>query len=464
MSTRTKQVPRPLHLVQDSNSTDDGAETSSRPERRWSDLATPSPRLAQTRHPKRQSSISYRSSHSPRTAVFTPTLSSVPLASSSPLSLTPQHDTRVRSPLTLAEKHADLLQFIAQKEAKCLELRTQLEIHEAELLQYKRKWERIVARGAPSSPKPSSPPPVDGSRTTSSKDKDFKLLASEPSQRMASDVMLDGLREGVRMLADAFVGPPDTVEPTSQRPDSVPSRTASGISLSEDFRIERDAVVEPAQCAEAPSKRQSHSSFASISAAAPWMGKKLDELASYTNAPDRKRASLQYLSGLMGVISPPATPRASSDQPEQQNSSSLSSVLGRPGSEPSTHKPRSQGAKSLSAGGKIGTPADNKSPAVSQEFVPTHAASKSASTTSVPSLSLSSTSTTSLTCSLLDEDDAWGIGGNVLTPDNVQVRESTESEDEGEFGDYQDAMGKDRGIDQQVHVPPSIAEEDEWNW
>ena len=32
-------------------------------------------------------------------------------------------------------RHAELLHFIAQKESKCLELRSQLQIHEAELLQ-----------------------------------------------------------------------------------------------------------------------------------------------------------------------------------------------------------------------------------------------------------------------------------------------------------------------------------------
>ncbi|CAE6376702.1 unnamed protein product [Rhizoctonia solani] len=49
--------------------------------------------------------------------------------------------------LTLAEKHKDLLHFIAQKEAKCVELRTQLATHEADLLQLKKKWEKIVAKG-----------------------------------------------------------------------------------------------------------------------------------------------------------------------------------------------------------------------------------------------------------------------------------------------------------------------------
>ncbi|KAG8862770.1 hypothetical protein FRB96_000780 [Tulasnella sp. 330] len=51
--------------------------------------------------------------------------------------------------LTLAEKHADLLRFIASKESKCYELRTQLEQHEAELLVLKKKWERIVSKSKP---------------------------------------------------------------------------------------------------------------------------------------------------------------------------------------------------------------------------------------------------------------------------------------------------------------------------
>ncbi|KAL0565015.1 hypothetical protein V5O48_017022, partial [Marasmius crinis-equi] len=58
----------------------------------------------------------------------------------------PDGSPQVTTPLTLAEKHADLLHFIAQKESKCLDLRTQLASHEAELLQLKKKWERIVER------------------------------------------------------------------------------------------------------------------------------------------------------------------------------------------------------------------------------------------------------------------------------------------------------------------------------
>ncbi|KAG9119503.1 hypothetical protein FRC07_005449, partial [Ceratobasidium sp. 392] len=59
---------------------------------------------------------------------------------------TPSEDQSVPV-LTLAEKHKDLLHFIAQKESKCVELRAQLATHEADLLQLKKKWEKIVAKG-----------------------------------------------------------------------------------------------------------------------------------------------------------------------------------------------------------------------------------------------------------------------------------------------------------------------------
>jgi hypothetical protein len=48
-------------------------------------------------------------------------------------------------------RHADLLHFIAQKEARCLELRTQLIQHEADLKALKSKWEGIIQKANPSS-------------------------------------------------------------------------------------------------------------------------------------------------------------------------------------------------------------------------------------------------------------------------------------------------------------------------
>jgi hypothetical protein len=94
-------------------------------------------------------------------------------------------------------RYADLLQFIAQKESKCLELRSQLAIHESELLELKRKWERIVrrefGRNVPSTSTPASP---------------------------ASSAVLNGLVGGVRALAAATTSPPLTPSVSRARPSS----------------------------------------------------------------------------------------------------------------------------------------------------------------------------------------------------------------------------------------------------
>jgi len=91
-------------------------------------------------------------------------------------------------------RHADLLQFIAQKESKCLELRSQLAIHESELLELKRKWERIVHCEFGRNASPKSPMHV-------------------PSTALANTsgaVVLNGLVEGVRALAAVTTSPPLT--------------------------------------------------------------------------------------------------------------------------------------------------------------------------------------------------------------------------------------------------------------
>ncbi|KIK60348.1 hypothetical protein GYMLUDRAFT_43647 [Collybiopsis luxurians FD-317 M1] len=88
---------------------------------------------------------SERSPYASRTGPSTPTTTGLRGNRNSTGSLL--NEEKGRPPLTLVEKHAELLHFIAQKESKCLELRTQLAAHEAELLQLKKKWERIVSRG-----------------------------------------------------------------------------------------------------------------------------------------------------------------------------------------------------------------------------------------------------------------------------------------------------------------------------
>ncbi|KAF8970371.1 hypothetical protein BDZ97DRAFT_90061 [Flammula alnicola] len=122
-----------------------------------------------------------------------------------------------RPPVTLAEKHAELLHFIAQKESKCLELRSQLAVHEAELLQLKRKWERIVNRGfekalspnsasssttshLPSSPSPSSSVPPGFSTSPNNTASYFPTLNPNNTNAPAA-VVLEGIKEGVQGMS-----------------------------------------------------------------------------------------------------------------------------------------------------------------------------------------------------------------------------------------------------------------------
>ncbi|KAH9852514.1 hypothetical protein C2E23DRAFT_825900 [Lenzites betulinus] len=154
-------APRPLQLV------DGNVQASPCPSPTTSGLSTPPP-SARKFNSRRQSSIAYYpSDHTPTWDLRSPTAASgSSLKRSNSLNQGPSDrlaqrrerrslpvsdvlaDAQAeRAPLTLTEKHADLLRFIAQKESKCLELRSQLAAHEAELAQLKRKWERIVSRG-----------------------------------------------------------------------------------------------------------------------------------------------------------------------------------------------------------------------------------------------------------------------------------------------------------------------------
>ncbi|KAF9559426.1 hypothetical protein CPC08DRAFT_763303 [Agrocybe pediades] len=126
----------------------------------------------------------------------------------------PALDDADKPPVTLAEKHAELLHFIAQKESKCLELRSQLAVHEAELLGLKQKWERIVNRGfgkslspgdanmLSTSPNgslllPSSPSP---SQSQSHTTPNFPLsgVLSPAATTPGAAVVFEGIKEGVQ--------------------------------------------------------------------------------------------------------------------------------------------------------------------------------------------------------------------------------------------------------------------------
>ncbi|KAI0292884.1 hypothetical protein BC826DRAFT_1105288 [Russula brevipes] len=197
------------------------SESSHNPSQRYA--SSPSRRRPASR---RQSSISYLPADSPRLwTPRTPQLGSDALDRVAPLPganngkkvghvrtcSMPQRAAPQPVVLTLAERHADLLQFIAQKESKCLDLRSQLATHEGELLELKRKWERLVRREfGRNMPSPSfavSPAPSAASAAA---------LANA-----GSSVVLNGLVGGVRALAAVTTSPPLTSSaPGTRAPSS----------------------------------------------------------------------------------------------------------------------------------------------------------------------------------------------------------------------------------------------------
>ncbi|TFK21747.1 hypothetical protein FA15DRAFT_758526 [Coprinopsis marcescibilis] len=123
-------------------------------------------------------------------------------------------------PITLAEKHAELLHFIAQKEAKCLELRSQLAGHEEELLQLKRKWERIVNRGVERD-----------NLATSSQSHNYSngsTLMSLASPTMA----LEGFKEGVQEMSRLLSAGLSSGGASRSGPSRSPSATSSPAAFS----------------------------------------------------------------------------------------------------------------------------------------------------------------------------------------------------------------------------------------
>ncbi|KZT68884.1 hypothetical protein DAEQUDRAFT_670551 [Daedalea quercina L-15889] len=221
--------PRPLQLV-DGNAQPGGSgspSTSSCPSPTVSGLSTPPPTAKSfSAKSRRQSSISYFPSdnapswslRSPTTTTALPLRRSIsvgrpaqsppPSASGDRRSLGSSEELQSpradRGPLTLTEKHADLLHFIAQKESKCLELRSQLAMHEAELTQLKRKWERIVSRGMD------------------------RASISAPSSSVASPLSpLDGIKEGVQGVSRLLLG--DLSSPGASSP-TVPVQPVAGFA------------------------------------------------------------------------------------------------------------------------------------------------------------------------------------------------------------------------------------------
>ncbi|KAL4073474.1 hypothetical protein J3A83DRAFT_2540859 [Scleroderma citrinum] len=131
-----------------------------------------------------------------------------------------------REPLTLVEKHADLLHFIAQKERKCLELREQLTMHEKELVDLKRRWERIVNRSLGGGGSGSYDNPV----------------ATSGTNAALGGLALDGFKEGVRKIAAGLtdlgasgnIAPHSGHRPTKQHTTHSQRESDSSMSASAD--------------------------------------------------------------------------------------------------------------------------------------------------------------------------------------------------------------------------------------
>ncbi|KAH8097024.1 hypothetical protein BXZ70DRAFT_895280 [Cristinia sonorae] len=234
-STSPTTLPRALQLVDGNVPSTPCSSTSSAvlsptrtvyPQSAGLPTPPPSSRRPASANPRRQSSISYfpsdhvsiRSPTSPSFSTFRPSVkrsNSLGIRTAegfAPLlrekgdrrslgsengRMAPLSPSAERGPLTLTEKHADLLQFIAQKESKCLELRSQLAVHEEELAHLKRKWERIVSRGMDRAYTAAFPSNSSTAATASSQH------ASSPSitaalLNPANGAVLDGLKEGVQ--------------------------------------------------------------------------------------------------------------------------------------------------------------------------------------------------------------------------------------------------------------------------
>ncbi|KAI0305124.1 hypothetical protein B0F90DRAFT_1701504 [Multifurca ochricompacta] len=219
---------------------------------------------------RRQSSISYLPADSPRLwTPRTPKMGADTLKRTASLSGADENkketavagsiqQRRAHEPavLTLAEKHADLLQLIAQKESKCLDLRSQLAIHESELLGLKHKWARIIHREFGRNI-PSAPP---------------STLTPLPSANTSGAAVFNDLVGGVRALAAATVSPTPSSPKLTARASPSAKRTVHQTASS---------PVSPTTTttsASTPSTRLSQSSMSSMAEERADKGERSEEL------------------------------------------------------------------------------------------------------------------------------------------------------------------------------------------
>ncbi|KAJ3536597.1 hypothetical protein NMY22_g5962 [Coprinellus aureogranulatus] len=189
-------------------------------------------------------------------------------------------------PLTTAEKHAELLHFIAQKEAKCLELRSQLAMHEEELVQLKRKWERIINRGLEreNSTTISSP-----AYPTNPKDIPAALMSLTTNPTLT----LEGIREGVQGMSRLLAAGLSISTPVDQpRPPKlgVPSSKGTSSPIPPSPLSQSSTALPSGRVLARHVTRESDSSNATWTTRSSTDANRLSQCSSVTSLEDDERA------------------------------------------------------------------------------------------------------------------------------------------------------------------------------
>ncbi|KAH8116152.1 hypothetical protein DFH11DRAFT_1542917 [Phellopilus nigrolimitatus] len=337
-------------------------------------------------------------------------------------------------PLTLAERHADLLRFIAQKESKCLELRSQLAAQEAELLVLKRKWERIVSRGGPSASVPFTPGTV---------------LDADASPQAA---VFSGIKGGVQGVGRLLAHFGDT---STQVPDSDPGH-GSNSSVSTTLT--------------SSSLRLSQSSISSLGGPDEGFGEREEPVAE-------AKSGHRLSNSISTASAPPSSSKLPMQSKHQKRLSTASGAFPPPSSIPAMNVGAPLAAWVDSVGKKFGQlqagtggagahPIHKRASTLLSDASHSLFAALTSPTRTSPAGDHAQLvpSPTSLTTSLLDDDDALGDGSGVqwagmaaLSPERpkiVPIRAVPASASASHsLAKQQD--GSVKGTD---------SESEEWNW
>ncbi|CDZ98430.1 hypothetical protein [Phaffia rhodozyma] len=248
--------------------------------------------------------------------------------------------------MTLAEKHADLLSFIAQKESRCLELREQLAQNEAELANLKKKWTTVVSRASARSANELNPPfSANQNRTNNAGNgqgsggnlSSVASLGAHPEGLLSSETIQSGKRL-LNLVLGVDLDEPSSVSPSSEStPLPTPPPSASLAS------VPNSSSTSSSSSSSSPSPFSSLTSSSSSS-------------STSNSAPVRHKYTSSSLSSssLEKVSEAPEDPLSASllTKPES-NGSPMSNPRPVPPSRPASHSTRRLSLLSQSSGSSI---------------------------------------------------------------------------------------------------------------